>query len=202
MLNVIIALFLALFALLVILFIVKALLSPILNKTSRPNLARQFKKKLKYLEQADELIKEGKEAESYKLIYQAFYLDNKVTSLENVINAGNHNQSVLARVLVVADAAGLKFNNLPVIEELFSSRTQLQKTILELVSSRKNTLKERKARGSSTPNWAIDELKKKEQDTISRLQANHQALKKQIDELFDTLCSATPVKKDDPITYH
>ena len=180
--SVITALIVATIALLLILGFFKLLYSaasPMLQGTlERMQFARQ-QALLKDAEQS------GAKPENLKKLEQAIIIYSAKYDFSTLRKAHSHNLSVLAVLVTIAERQGARLTQLPVIEDLLSSRLETLKLLAEL----------RKRPAS----WSDADFERQKRETLEQLTTNERSLRATLSALF-TAISKSP--NPDSVTYH
>lgn len=185
--TVITAVILGLFALLLSLGLIKAIVSPLLPLFGlkgagftlvQPGFFERwaFRRKHKLLKEIDALIDSSSLEKAQELSREAFFLRIVERSPELVSRVGSHHLSLLNKLIMIAELRQQKLENLAVLEGLLDTRTQLMKVLCER--------RARESGGKREPGWARKEKRAKVQELYDRLQTNEQSIEKQIDELY------------------
>lgn len=177
--------------------LLKTLLSPFLFWFGGTRGLFKFRKYSMRLEKTDELIKQGK--------FQEAILELKKTPFIEVVNnqalltgIKEHNQGVLSRCSVIADALGTKTDGLSTVETLFQERIELLSMHVKSYQAYMKIKLKRKETGKATPQWTKDEFEKKRQEISEELVRNQ----KDLNVSFNHLMSSIQSTKKENILYH
>ena len=180
--SVITALIVAAIALLLILGFFKLLYS-----AARPMLQgslerMQFSKQQALLKAAEQA---GAKPENLKKLEQAIIIYSAKNDFSTLRKAHSHNLSVLAVLVSIAERQGVRLSQLPIIEDLLSSRLETLKLIGEL---------------SKRPaSWSDADFERQKREAFEQLNTNERSLRATLGALFIAI-SKSP--NPDSVTYH
>lgn len=187
----------------IIFYILKVVIGALVGNPLSWLEKQRFSKRLALLTQGDQFLKSGN-ADSAILAWQeALFLDHIKHHNSLVDTVGNHNLTVLGRIVSLSEKRNSHLASLPLVEGLFTSRLELNRSYFEVLDtlkklrSRQNDSKKKGA--SPTPDWALMEFSKKLTEVRSKIDANNQALKTQLEKLFSDIRKVTTSSE---ITYH
>ena len=145
------------------------------------------------IEQIDKLFEAGKTKEAFLLAVDSFKFDLPKTKKPNVQAVYAHNIEIFRRLVKSTEGLDSPVKEIPILEELISSRAALCKSWAEAQITR-STLK------SSGPDksWAFDEFNKRVSDLEDKLTTNSRSLSVQIDSLKQKMESSL----GESVTYH
>jgi hypothetical protein len=157
-------------------------------------------KKERLLSEGDLFFEKDNYDRAVSIWKSAFYLDrlNHLPSLIDKVH--NLNINALGRLLNLSEKRRAHIGNLPVIEELIGSRTELMHLYFETaLTLKKLRVKKNEASGKSSPNWALQEFSKKHTEIKQKIDANRTQLEAELKKCFESL-SRPPANEG--ITYH
>ena len=156
----------------------------------------KLKQKEGLLSRADTYIKAGEYEQAAAFLKGAFFLELLKSDMRSVERLNNHHLAVLGRVVSVADRFSLHLENLPVVEDLLLSRSQLLRGLIEKRKGKRIAAAKRKSGG---PQWPVAEFDTQIKDLVDRLATNRKSLESQIGKLFSALVTS---RRTDEVTYH
>lgn len=161
--------------------------------------AVKLKKRTKGLAAADALVDEGKLKEAATALHGAFLLDQVEGDEAFLDKVNNHNLSVLARFVNIAEKRETHIANLPLLEELLVSRHELLRGLQDISYHRRKLKEKRREKGQETPQWAEGEFERKQAETLDRLETNRKSIDTQIKDLIKNLSKD---QSNARVTYH
>ena len=180
------ALLCAVFALYFILFLGRAIVSPILphlKLTPDRRINRQLKQKQELLAKVDQAIEAEQFEPAYDMLCQALILDKRIRGKDILSSIGTHHLLILNKTLLIADLTGKTLSNLPVLEDLLSTRIQLIKVLIELEGKKSGDTTTR----TDTPSWAKKAFQQKEAEINTKLETNLQSIYSQFNGVKEIL---------------
>ncbi|MBN8547693.1 MAG: hypothetical protein J0M12_00110 [Deltaproteobacteria bacterium] len=160
----------------------------------RQKLAR----KERALAAADVLIKNGSFLEALPILKEAFLFDQVPRNPVLIEGISHHHLSIVSRLIAISERTSSHIPNLAVVEDLLSTRSQLQRTLFEALEAKKS-LKRRRKEKKELPQWALAEYENKAKETLDRLETNRKSLNNKLAEIFSALASAPSSQE---VTYH
>lgn len=161
--------------------------------------AVKLRKRGKVLATADILIEEGKLREAATALHNSLLLEQVEGDEGFLEKVNNHNLSVLARFVNIAEKRETHIENLPLLEELLVSRHELLRSLHEVSYHRRKLKEKRKEKGQETPQWAEGEFERKQADVVDRLDTNKKSIDSQIKNLIAVISRDSAGSR---VTYH
>ena len=197
-------LFVAAVAIYLIAYLGRAMFMPLFRSLgAEPGMLerRKLKRRQSALEEADRAIDEKRFEVAAQSLRNAVFLDIIQRDLSLIPRVGALHLSLLNKLILLAELRSYQLSNLPLLEELFSTRVQLLKSWNEAKLTRKESRHKKKEAGEALPDWAAKEYNKKVEDLADKLKTNRMSIESQLDKLFQELYSADP-SNDTDVTYH
>jgi gas vesicle protein len=193
------ALFFAAVSVALIVFLVRAILSPLLQSSffKLDNLRLGSKQKL--LNHADNLIQQERYLEAAQSLTRAFVLNEHISDRDVIDKVQSLHIGALSRILLVADQRGIQLNNLAEMEELISRRSVLLKAHAEALGTKHRVIQKRKEQKGETPEWAVKEFSNKVQEIKKALKNNTSEIESSLVEILKQLNQEAPPSK---VTFH
>jgi hypothetical protein len=186
-------------SLVLLLFLLQAILSPLVGNPLKFSEKWKMKKRARLLGEVERLLEEGTTDGASRYLRQCFYLEHVYRNPDLIPVVGTHNLSILGSILTLADKQSAHIPNLGTVEELLTDRIQMMKNYLETMETKRELSRKRKQEGRDVPGWASKEYNKKVKELKERILTNHNSLNKEIDQLFRSLDGAAQEKE---ATYH
>jgi len=144
---------------------------------------RKLRGKKQRLLAARQRIEERSYGAALPLLRDAFLLDHLKSDPRLIERVQDHHLSILQELLSISKEHRLQLSNLPLIEELLSSRAAAMKAYSETrVAAR--ALARRRRSASRPPAWAVSEFARKLGDLQDKINATGRALRIELDKLF------------------
>jgi hypothetical protein len=159
----------------------------------------KLRRKERLLEQADDQLEKGLVLRGCQLLRQAFCLDVVTHDVDLIERLQNHHLEILERVVAVSERTSAHLDNLPLVEGLIQSRSDLLRAYVEILQSKNTISRRRKEKGQDTPDWAVQEFSRKLKDIGDRISINRKSLDSQLNTLFASLGRSPETKE---VTYH
>ncbi|MCB0321416.1 MAG: hypothetical protein KDD60_10870, partial [Bdellovibrionales bacterium] len=162
---------------------------------------KKYNKAIEHLTNLQSAVEHGDFPSFPGLVLQALYLDFPIHTPELLAKVSHLHTDFLNAFIQIAHQRNCTVKNLPILEELFSDRSDLLYRALEARVARGRLEKKRSEKGKETPNWTRQEYQKKLDEVLDNLQTNTDSIRKQIDLAYKALSDATA---EDSIneTYH
>jgi len=151
------------------------------------------------LSELDKEFKLGNFSHAVEILENSFFFDPHLGDPAIIEKIATHHLELLNRIVAFSDRHGFHLGPLPSLEELLSNRSELFKAKYEISQTIANLKRKKLLSGHKTPNWALNEFKKKLSDVIERLDTNRQAVRVTLRELF-LLLHDSP--HPDNVTFH
>ncbi len=180
----------------IIAWLLSCFVMPLLQDTKAFAERVRFRQKQRILEDADSRIGKNEYHEALSQLVLAFFYDSVRTDKELIEKVHNHHVGILSRMVLVADKLSRRVDNLPIIEDLVLSRSELLRALFDARQSRA-TLSARRTR--ETPQWALDEYSKKIDELVDRLTTNQRSLMSQMQA---AISDSKRVQHEQEITFH
>jgi len=180
------ALLCAIFGLYFVLFLVRSILTP-LKPYLKPRTGQRSKGKLRRKQQilakVDQLIEAEKFEQAYEMLCEALVLDGRIRDKDLLSSIGAHHMLILNKTLLIADLKGKTLTNLPVLEDLLSTRIQLCRALMELQTKQTGDPAVR----TETPSWAKKAFREKEDELNNKLETNLKSIHSQFNAVKKSL---------------
>jgi hypothetical protein len=159
----------------------------------------KFRKKKRLLAQADELLKTGSLRQASSVLMDSFYLDQIKVDPSLIDSTLNHHLDILSRVISVTEKHSGHLDDLPILEDLLHSRSQLMKGWFERIYAREKLRRKKAEDGRSAPGWAAQEFTRQLDEIKDRLTTNRLSLISRLKDLFGSL---EKMRLEGEVTYH
>lgn len=155
----------------------KKLLSPVTFISKLPTIMSdtkafierwRFRKAIKNLNELAQKISEKKTNEAQVLFSQALYLELIAYNPHLIAATADHHNQLLNLLISFAEIENRTIRNLPILEEMFTKRAMLQRSIYEVNIAKHRFLEKHKGKGKPIPNWSTAEFDNKLKDLISQ----------------------------------
>ncbi|MCB0318152.1 MAG: hypothetical protein KDD56_05300 [Bdellovibrionales bacterium] len=167
----------------------------IYSAISKTNFFQTFLRKIhsSKFDKIDALIEQEKLKEAFFMATEVFIFDISKIKVNNLQALFINNSEVFKRIVKTTEVLNPPVKEIPIIEELISSRASLSKSFVE-ASLTKSSIK----KSNSNKNWALDEYNNRINDLKDKLQTNSRSLTVQIDSLKQKMQSS----QNESLTYH
>jgi tetratricopeptide (TPR) repeat protein len=198
-LSFILPLLLALAALVLIGAFVKMVYESVGGSAPRLLGGVRLRRKVKLVETADLLMREGKLEEAAEALKHAFVLNHQRGDEAFLERLYTHHLGILSRLVTIAEKRNRRVENLPLLEGLLASRNDLIRGYEDVSFGKRKLRERRKEKGMETPPWADDEFDRKLRELIDRLDTNRKSIESQLDDLTKSLGTEA---SGEEVTYH
>jgi len=174
-----------------LLFIIRSLLHPLLPNARFPSLkflgtlrGGKLRKIAKKLTKVDAFIDQQKPSQAIALLRTSFFLSPAARE-DAIAQARDHNQAVLSRCIIVSNQLSVKLTNLPEVERMLLERAEIQSLMLKTRQAYRRISKKRAEAGRDIPSWGKEDFESKIGAIQQELQTNAKLLQAELERMFD-----------------
>ena len=180
--HLITALLLALTALFVIGYLVKAILLPLLPNLATLNKLRataKLKLRDKQLKDIDTFLANKQFKVAINALHSAFIFEH-AQSTKDLEEVQRYNFTLLSKMISLSEASAQHIGNIEILEELLSSRFLLQRNYIDILEAREASKKRKAQEQKEIPAWAVNEFQRKLDEVLDKLKTNRNSLDSQL----------------------